>query len=67
MRRLTSWLIFCRGYEGSNSRKGAYFINNGVYIHAAGMRQLFDLSNVLLGGIKFSLRYINISMKGVDY
>ena len=59
--------MFCRGYEGSKSREGAYFINNGVYRHAAGMSQLFDLSNVLLGGIKLSFQYINISMKGVDY
>jgi hypothetical protein len=59
--------MLCRGYDGSTSREGGYFNNNGVYRHAAGMRQLFDISNLLLGGIKFSLQYINISIKGVDY
>jgi len=54
-------------YEGSTSREVGYFINNGVYRHAAGMSRLFDLSNLLLGGMKFSLQYINISEKGVDY
>ena len=62
IRRLTSWLIFCRGYEDSTTREGGYFINNGVYRHAAGMSRLFDLSNLLLGGVKFLLQYINISI-----
>jgi hypothetical protein len=62
IRRLTSWLIFCRGYDGSTSREGGYFNNNGVYRHAAGMSRLFDLSNLLLGGIQFRLQYINISI-----
>ena len=51
IRRLTSLLIFCRDYEGSTPREGGYFINNGVHRSAAGMSQLFHLSNLLLCGI----------------
>ena len=56
IRRLTSWLVFCRDYEGSTSRRdGGYFINNGVYRSVAGLTRLFDLSNFWLGGINFPL------------
>ena len=63
IRRLASWLIFCQYYEGSTSREGGYVINNGVCRSAAGMSRRFDPSNLLLGGIKFLLQYINIGCR----
>ena len=60
MRRITSWLVFCRDYEGSTwRREGRYFINNGVYRSAAGLTRFFYLSIFWLGGINVPLHYIN--------
>ena len=70
IRRLTSLLMFCRGYEGSKSREGAYFNNNGVYRHAAGMSRFFDLSKFIIGWYKIPpsiYQYINIVCRLLCY
>ena len=55
IRRLTSWLVFCRDYGGSTSRREVgYFINNGAYRSAAGLTRPFWSFKFLIGWYKCS-------------